>query len=76
MAWTALKTLAIEVIPALRKPAASIYNAFRFLGYALAPPVLGLVYGRGNAVAVYLVSAAVVAGSAVCVAALRVPRRL
>ncbi len=76
VAWTALNTLAIEVIPALRKPVASIYNAFRFLGYALAPPLLGLVYGRGNAAAVYLVSAAVVAGSAVCIAALRVPRRL
>jgi predicted MFS family arabinose efflux permease len=76
VAWTALNTLAIEVIPALRKPVASIYNAFRFLGYALAPPLLGLVYGRGDAAAVYLVSAVVVAGSAVCIAALRVPRRL
>jgi len=76
VAWTAFNTLAIEVIPALRKPVASIYNAFRFLGYALAPPLLGLVYGRGNAAAVYLVSAVVVAGSALCIAAIRVPRRL
>lgn len=75
VAWTALNTLAIEVIPALRKPVASIYNAFRFLGYALAPPLLGLVYGRGNAAAVYLVSAVVVAGSALCIAAIRLPRR-
>lgn len=76
VAWTALNTLAVEVIPALRKPAASIYNAFRFLGYALAPPALGLVYGRGNATAMYMMSALVVGGSAACLAMLRVPRRL
>jgi ACDE family multidrug resistance protein len=76
VAWTALNTLAVEVIPALRKPAASIYNAFRFIGYGLAPPMLGLVYGRGNAAAVYLVSALVVLGAAACLAVLRMPRRL
>ncbi|HET7875281.1 MAG TPA: MFS transporter [Methylomirabilota bacterium] len=74
VAWTALNTLAVEVAPTLRKPVASIYNSFRFLGYALAPPVLGLVYGRDNATAVYLVSALVVAGSAGCLAALRLGR--
>jgi ACDE family multidrug resistance protein len=76
VAWTSLNTLAVEVIPALRKPSASIYNAFRFIGYGLAPPALGLVYGGGNAAAVYLVSAAVVVASAGCLAALRAPRRI
>jgi ACDE family multidrug resistance protein len=75
VSWTALNTLAVEALPRLRKPVASIYNAVRFVGYGLAPPLLGLVYGRGNAAAVYLVSALVVAASAGCVAALRIPRR-
>jgi predicted MFS family arabinose efflux permease len=75
VAWTALNTLAVEVLPGLRKPVASIYNAFRFLGYSLAPPLLGPVYGEGNAAGVYLVSAAVVAVSAGFVAAMPAPRR-
>jgi predicted MFS family arabinose efflux permease len=65
-AWAALNTLAVEALPALRKPVSSVYNAFRYLGYALAPPVLGLVYAGGDAASVCLVSAAVVAGSAGC----------
>jgi predicted MFS family arabinose efflux permease len=72
VAWTALNTLAVETLPALRKPAASIYNAFRFLGYSVAPPALGLVYGAGDVTAVYTVSALVVAVSAAFVAALRI----
>ncbi|HET8577667.1 MAG TPA: MFS transporter [Methylomirabilota bacterium] len=76
VAWAALNTLAVEVNPALRKPSASIYNAFRFIGYGLAPPALGFVYGDGNAAAVYLVSAAVVVASAGCLAVLRAPRRI
>jgi len=76
VAWAALNTLAVEVNPGLRKPSASIYNAFRFIGYGLAPPVLGLVYGNGHVAAVYLVSAAVVVGSAACLAALHAPRRI
>jgi predicted MFS family arabinose efflux permease len=75
VAWTAINTLAVEVLPAYRKPVASIYNAFRFVGYGVAPPVLGLVYGRGRAAAVYLVSALVAAGSAWLVGGLRLPRR-
>lgn len=75
VAWAGLNTLAVEIDPALRKPVASIYNAARFLGYSLAPPALGLVYGQTNVAGVFLVSALVVAPSAVLVAALRLPRR-
>ena len=75
VAWAALNTLAVEIDPALRKPVASVYNAFRFLGYSLAPPVLGLVYGQANVTGVLLASALVVALSAALVAALRPPRR-
>ena len=43
-AWTSLNTLAIEVVPDLRKPVASVYNCFKFAGYALSPLVLSLLY--------------------------------
>jgi MFS family permease len=43
-AWTSLNTLAIEVVPDLRKPVASVYNCFKFSGYALSPLVLSLLY--------------------------------
>ncbi|MDP2627084.1 MAG: MFS transporter [Candidatus Rokubacteria bacterium] len=75
VAWAGLNTLAVEIDPALRKPVASIYNAVRFLGYSLAPPILGLVYGKDNLAGVLLASAAVVAVSAALVARLRLPRR-
>lgn len=69
-AWTALNTLAVEVMPAFRKPVASVYNAFRFLGYSLAPPVMGLAYGERNFAAVCAGCAVAVAASAVFVALL------
>ena len=43
-AWTSLNTLAVEVVPDLRKPVASVYNCFKFGGYAIAPLVLSLLY--------------------------------
>ena len=43
-AWTSLNTLAVEVVPDLRKPVASVYNCFKFAGYALSPLVLSLLY--------------------------------
>jgi len=43
-AWTSLNTLAIEVVPDLRKPVASVYNCFKFSGYALSPLVLSILY--------------------------------
>ncbi len=75
VAWIALNTLAVEVIPGLRKPVASIYNAFRFFGYAIAPPLVGTVYGGGNVTAVYLVCALAACVSAGLIAALRLPRQ-
>jgi predicted MFS family arabinose efflux permease len=74
-AWAALNTLAVEVIPDLRKPVSSVYNAFRYVGYSLAPPVLGAVYAGGDVASVCLVSAAVVAAAAVCMTAVAIPRR-
>ena len=43
-AWTSLNTLAVEVVPDLRKPVASVYNCFKFSGYALSPVILSLLY--------------------------------
>jgi len=43
-AWTCSNTLAVENVPHLRKPAASVYNSFKFSGYALSPLVLSLLY--------------------------------
>ena len=43
-AWTSLNTLAVEVVPELRKPVASLYNSFKFTGYALSPLILSLLY--------------------------------
>jgi len=53
LAWTAFNTLSVELLPELRKPVASIYNAFRFFGYASSPPLLAPLYGAGVA-GVYL----------------------
>jgi MFS family permease len=43
-AWTSLNTLAVEVVPDLRKPVASVYNCFKFGGYAISPLVLSFLY--------------------------------
>lgn len=43
-AWTSLNTLAVEIVPDLRKPVASVYNCFKFSGYALSPLLLSLLY--------------------------------
>ena len=43
-AWTSLNTLAVEVVPDLRKPVASVYNCFKFGGYAISPLALSLLY--------------------------------
>lgn len=43
-AWTSLNTLAVEIVPDLRKPVASVYNCLKFSGYALSPLLLSLLY--------------------------------
>ncbi len=42
--WTSLNTLAVLVVPDLRKPVASVYNGFKFSGYAMAPVLLSFFY--------------------------------
>ena len=43
-AWTALNTLAVEVVPGLRKPVTSVYNSLKYSGYALSPLILAPWY--------------------------------
>lgn len=43
-AWASLNTLAVQAVPELRKPATSVYNSFKFTGYALAPLTLSFLY--------------------------------
>ncbi len=43
-AWTCLNTMAVENSPQLRKPVTSVYNTFKFSGYALSPVILSFVY--------------------------------
>ncbi len=43
-AWTSLNTMAVENSPQLRKPVTSVYNSFKFSGYALAPVILSFIY--------------------------------
>ncbi len=43
-AWTSFNTLAVEVVPELRKPVASVYNSFKFTGYAISPILLSFLY--------------------------------
>ena len=45
MCWTSLNTLAVQMIPDLRKPVASVYNCIKFSGYAIAPIILAAFYG-------------------------------
>ena len=43
-ATVALVTLAVEALPQLRATASSLYGSFRFMGYALAPPLFYQAY--------------------------------
>jgi MFS family permease len=43
--WTSLNTLAVQMLPDLRKPVASVYNCVKFSGYAVAPVVLSFFFG-------------------------------
>jgi MFS family permease len=43
--WTSLNTLAVQLIPELRKPVVSVYNCLKFSGYAVAPIILALFFG-------------------------------
>lgn len=55
--WASLNTLSVKILPAARGSVASIYNTFRFSGYAIAPAALAIVFTGYGVDAVYTVSA-------------------
>jgi len=53
---TALETLSVEVLPDHRDAATSLFNALRFSGYGIAPPLaIWLFAVFGHAALVYLI---------------------
>jgi len=42
--WTALLTLAVEIVPGLKGTTSSIFNSARFFGYSLAPLLFAPIY--------------------------------
>jgi ACDE family multidrug resistance protein len=42
--WSALLTLTVEISPRNRGTVSSIFNSFRFFGYALAPAIFAPIY--------------------------------
>ncbi|HQM67565.1 MAG TPA: MFS transporter [Methanomassiliicoccales archaeon] len=42
--WTALLTLAVEIVPKLKGTVSSIFNSARFFGYSLAPLLFAPIY--------------------------------
>ncbi|MFP4194896.1 MAG: MFS transporter [Desulfosalsimonas sp.] len=73
-AWTSLNTMAIQISSEMRQPITSIYNAIKFSGYALAPPVLSLIYEPFALPAVQVTCIAAI-GTAVFLALNSSPRR-
>lgn len=55
--WAGLHTLAVEVLPAQRGGASSVYNTFRFAGAACAPTIYTPLYAVAGAAPGYLLAA-------------------
>lgn len=76
-AWTSLNAMAIEAVPSLRKPVSSIYNCFKFSGYAVSPVALSILYVPFSIGAVKLACMACVVVSMLFVSRTRIaPRSL
>ncbi len=64
--WSSLLTLTVEVAPATKGTVSSLFNSFRFFGYALAPVLFSPVYVAMGLGAIELIGiSVVVAASAV-----------
>ncbi|WP_455393208.1 MFS transporter [[Eubacterium] cellulosolvens] len=54
--WAALTTLAVELLPShARGTSSSLFNSFRFFGYALAPILLASIYGLYGIKLLYII---------------------
>ncbi len=60
MSWAGLNTLAVEIMPKARGTVTSIYNSFRFFGYAISPLLLSPIYLSLNMGYLYLVCSIIV----------------
>ncbi|MFX0162803.1 MAG: MFS transporter, partial [Candidatus Hodarchaeota archaeon] len=58
--WPALNTIAVELIPEKRATVASLYNSFRFWGYAASPILLAPIYLELSIKYLYLTCAFIV----------------
>jgi MFS family permease len=59
--WAALTTLSVELLPASeRGTASSIFNFFRFFGYALAPVIIAPIYGMFGMIPLYIIGGFIV----------------
>lgn len=58
--WPALNTIAVELIPEKRATVASLYNSFRFWGYAASPIILAPIYLELSIKHLYLTCASIV----------------
>jgi MFS family permease len=56
--WAGLITLSVEVVPGARNASSTLFNAFRFTGYALSPFMLVGVYRIYGLASVLVISAA------------------
>lgn len=55
--WAGLTKLALEEVPARRATASSLFNAWKFIGYALAPVLYAPLYARLGAPAAFVAAA-------------------
>jgi MFS family permease len=55
--WAGLTKLALEAVPARRATASSLFNAWKFVGYALAPVLYAPLYARLGAPAAFAAAA-------------------
>lgn len=72
-AWTSLNTLAVQVVPDLRKPVASVYNSFKYTGFGLSPLVLSLLYIPFSISAVHWACIALILSSLLLTSRMRSP---
>ncbi len=57
LVWASLNTITVELVPERKGTVSSVFNGFRFLGFALAVPLLTPVFEAGGVGAVYALAA-------------------
>jgi MFS family permease len=65
LVWASLNTITVELTPERKGTVSSLFNAFRFLGFAAAVPLLTPLFDTGGVGMVYAVAVAASVASAV-----------